>query len=692
LELRVTAGKATGYSAVVDNVTGDGFTVQPQRITPGTWADLSLNGVSRGPGRFNTFFRTDARLVNPDAFARTVTVSGVSLLAGGQPFPATATITVPARAVREVTDVLQTLLHAPDGTNGALRFETDGPLLVLGRTSNIRADGSTFGAVQKTSPASEFLRIGRPGTFVGLIQSSATPGFRTNVGFLSGPAGAVVDLTLKDRAGATVATRPAAVSMGAFAFYQPPLSDLFPGTAIPENAALEITPTDGTVDVYTSFIDNGTGDPVISPFTLPAIILPPIFTATSPCPAMPGSGGGVPDGTNLSRVDLDTTRYPDALCNDGTPGLFYVRKGTGTGANRWILNVTGGGSCFTGTTCANRWCSIDTGFGANLMTNRYAAARGLAGNGLLSQRADNAFGNFNYVFIYYCSSDAWMGRVSDRPLVDDTGRAYTIHFQGARILEAVLTELRAGVTYRDAATDQQMSLPDLDDAEVVLFVGESAGSAGVQRNVDRVGEYLKSHNRTGNLVFRALLDAANEPSNEAFPLYESSARSGLRATAVVVSGRFDESCIAMHSADPWRCGDAAHVRENHLTTPFFLRQDLIDPNTLDDFGTETWAFGTQLFEYAQFTWDHLDAVSRIRSTAEEKGAMTMDPGLYGPHCDKHTAIRDNAAFLTDKIAQDNGLFTYHDTFRNWLVGGSPRVVLQPRPTTQPAPKSAECGD
>ncbi|MBL8115349.1 MAG: hypothetical protein JNK60_20875, partial [Acidobacteria bacterium] len=110
LELRVTVGKATGYSAVVDNVTGDGFTVQPQRITPGTWADLSLNGVSRGPGRFNTFFRTDARLVNPDAVPRTVTVSGVSLLAGGQPFPATATITVPARAVREVTDVLQTLL------------------------------------------------------------------------------------------------------------------------------------------------------------------------------------------------------------------------------------------------------------------------------------------------------------------------------------------------------------------------------------------------------------------------------------------------------------------------------------------------------------------------------------------------------------------------------------------------------
>ena len=97
LELRVTAGKATGYSAVVDNVTGDGFAVQPQRITPGTWADLSLNGVSRGPGRFNTFFRTDARLVNPDGVPRTVTVSGGTMSSLGAPWTHTGPTNVTAK-------------------------------------------------------------------------------------------------------------------------------------------------------------------------------------------------------------------------------------------------------------------------------------------------------------------------------------------------------------------------------------------------------------------------------------------------------------------------------------------------------------------------------------------------------------------------------------------------------------------
>ncbi|MCL4809275.1 MAG: hypothetical protein KJ062_16035, partial [Thermoanaerobaculia bacterium] len=243
LELRVTAGKATGYAAVVDNVTGDGFTVSPSRIVPGRWADLFLNGASRGAGRFGTFYRTDARIVNPGDVPRTVTVSGVSLVAGGQGLSASATIQVPARGVREIVDVLGALLLAPEGTSGSLRFETDGPLLVLGRTSNVRPDGATFGAVQRTSEAAAFLGPGFTGSFVGLLQGSAVPGFRTNVGFLAGHAGALLDLTLRDRAGTAVATRPGAVSLGSRAFWQPPLSDLVPGTTIPEQATLEVSPT-----------------------------------------------------------------------------------------------------------------------------------------------------------------------------------------------------------------------------------------------------------------------------------------------------------------------------------------------------------------------------------------------------------------------------------------------------------------
>jgi len=691
LELRVTAGKATGYAAVVDNVTGDGFTVAPRRITLGRWTDVFLNGASRGEGRFETFYRTDVRLVNPEGTPRTVTVSGVSLVAGGQGFPASATVQVPARAVREIVDVLGTLLLAPDGTSGSLRFETDGPLLVLGRTSNVRPDGATFGALQRTSEADEFLRFGRSGTFVGLLQSATAPGYRTNVGFLAGHAGALVDLTLRDRAGTVVATRPGALSLGSRAFWQPPLSDLFPGTTVPEQATLEVTPTEGTVDVYASFIDNGTGDPVIYPFAEPAFTLPANFSETSPCAPNPGAAGLVNPGTVLSRVDVDLARYPDAVCNDGTPGVFYVRRGTGAGLNRWIVFLEGGGSCSSADACAKRWCSIETNFGAAKMSNRWAPAGGVAGGGILSTREDSAFRDFSKVWVYYCSSDVWSGRSGNRPLVDSTGRVYTIHMQGARILDAVVSELRSGITYTDAGTGAAVTLPSLDDAEAVLFVGESGGSAGVQRNADRLGPLLERTNRNpGGLFYRALGDAANTPSNEALPTYEEDMRAAFRSSAALYSGRVDESCLESHPADTWRCGDPVHVREHHLTTPIFFRQDLLDPNTLDNLGTPEWDFGTQVFEFGQFTWDHLDRVSRARTTAEEKDAMTVDPGVYGPHCDEHTALRNNGKFFDDKVAFGGALLSYHDTFRNWLLGNGPTVVLEPRPTGDPVPGSAVC--
>jgi hypothetical protein len=690
LELRVTAGKATGYSAVVDNVTGDGFAVQPERITPGSWADVFLDGASRGAGRFETFFRTDVRLVNPDPVARRVTVSGVSLVVDGALLPASVTIDVPARAVLEASDILQ-MLGAPEGTSGSLRFETDGPLLVLGRTSNVRSDGATFGALQKTLEPAQYLSKGRVGVFIGLTQSSAAPGFRTNIGFLSGPAGAIVDLTLRDRAGTVVTTRAGAVVLGAYAFFQPSLADLFPGTSIPENATLEVMPADGTVDVYASVIDNGTGDPVIYTFKLPAASLPGNVADTSPCAPKEGVAGGINPGTNLSRVEIDTNRYPEAVCNDGSPGLFYVRKGTGASANRWLIFLEGGGSCMEGTGCAKRWCSIDTNFGADKMSTRFFTAKGIGGGGILATRDDSVFTDFNKVWVYYCSSDAWVGRYGERPLVDETGRTYTIHFQGGRILDAVLTELRSGVTFRDAGSDQQVTLPSLDDAEAILFAGESAGSAGVQRNADRLEPYFRRTNRNpGRLVYRALGDAANEPSNESFSLYETSKRSAMRGFGVVLAARFDESCLARHRDDSWRCADAAHVRENHITTPLFVRQDLIDPNTIDEFGTPEWPFGIQLHQYAQATWDHLDAISRVRMTGEEKSAIAIDPGVYGPHCDNHTAARDNGKFFQDRIAKGDSLFSFHDTLRNWLISTGPSVVLQARPTEEPAPKSAVC--
>src|SRR6185437_7818367 len=52
---------------------------------------------------------------------------------------------------------------------------------------------------------------------------------------------------------------------------------------------------------------------------------------------------------------LDTTKYPTALCNDGTPGAYAIRRGFGAAANRWVIWLHGSGACVDQTTCAPRY-------------------------------------------------------------------------------------------------------------------------------------------------------------------------------------------------------------------------------------------------------------------------------------------------------------------------------------------------
>merc|ERR1719162_843072 len=44
----------------------------------------------------------------------------------------------------------------------------------------------------------------------------------------------------------------------------------------------------------------------------------------------------------------------NARCLDGTPALYYHRKGTGSGANKWFLSQQGGGWCYTEASCVSR--------------------------------------------------------------------------------------------------------------------------------------------------------------------------------------------------------------------------------------------------------------------------------------------------------------------------------------------------
>jgi hypothetical protein len=236
------------------------------------------------------------------------------------PAPLTRTFTVPAGKIRDVVDVLDSLLGLPVGSAGALRFTSDASVAILCRTSNVDPAGvkpGTFGAQQKPTSLLSFLMSADAGAVVTGIRQNGT--FRTNIGFAAGEDGAAYSMTLKSTSGATVATTTG--SLGPFGWTQPNIADVFPGTTVPEDATLLVPVTSGSVDVFDSSIDNASGDPVVTPIMM--------LSAEIPSSATIGPAGGSirsNDGALTLRIPAGALSAPVAIAlalapNDAPGGV-----------------------------------------------------------------------------------------------------------------------------------------------------------------------------------------------------------------------------------------------------------------------------------------------------------------------------------------------------------------------------------
>jgi hypothetical protein len=304
-QISVTRGHAAGYAVGVDNVTGDTSLYALEALPAGV-QDVVVSGVARLNGRNNTFFRTDARFYNQTPTDATVTVRFHSVGAAN-PTPQTATINVPAGRIIEVVDVLASILNAPVGSGGALRFTADQPIAILSRTSNVDPQGAqpgTFGAQQHPVPLASYLSSADAGAVVTAIRQDTA--FRTNIGFAAGADGAAYNLALKDSQGSVSAVTTGA--LGAFGWAQPSIADLFPGTTIPADATLLVQVTQGTVDVYDASLDNASGDLVVTPIA-------PVPAALPTSASIGPSGGSIQsaDGRLTLKVPAGALAAPTTL-------------------------------------------------------------------------------------------------------------------------------------------------------------------------------------------------------------------------------------------------------------------------------------------------------------------------------------------------------------------------------------------
>lgn len=403
-----------------------------------------------------------------------------------------------------------------------------------------------------------------------------------------------------------------------------------------------------------------------------------------------GDAGGLGAGTDLQRQIVDTRRFPEAVCNDGTPAVFYfARYSKDEDRDKWVIFLQGGGGCASAQACANRWCSVDTNYGMDKMSTSLSKPS-IRGNGFLDPRPENRFATWNRVLVYYCSSDTWSGTSTKTVQATGGGKTveFNIDFKGSRIVDAVMETLRYANLGRNRAVrigaQQQNGLPDLDHATHVLFAGSSAGGRGAIDNADRVNAKLRAANP--NLVFRVVIDAIFEVDRQnldwtkttycaADPAgcsYELAMQQSHQIDTDFFQAVGDESCLTWHASHApgteWRCADGFHEVTNHVTTPMFIHMDEQDSNIGADF-VET-GFGTAS-DFGAGIERQLRALSTLNSTAEEKGTLAT-PGAFGPQCTDHESFTDDAATYEVRLAG----VTYHDTVWNWWSGAQPQSAIR----------------
>jgi hypothetical protein len=245
-------------------------------------------------------------------------------------------------------------------------------------------------------------------------------------------------------------------------------------------------------------------------------------------------------------------------------------------------------------------------------------------------------------------------------------------------VRAVIDRLTAGPVTSDGG---EVTLPSMADADTIVFSGSSAGARGAQNNADWVASQVPG----AEVV--AWFDASSPPTYEDMgeygPLVEEFDRD-VRWPQYYEGAWgmwLDESCQALHTEeDRWLCGNSDHLVQHHITTPFFVRQDIRDPVT----GGRYLDYGAPLTLLAEVWATSMDRIHEAPEEGEEGDAMTVAPGVYSPNCGQHVGLNDTAWFTEALVQDDDSAETWYShrgAFLAWYLGGTVEV-LDGEPSTR----------
>ena len=164
-----------------------------------------------------------------------------------------------------------------------------------------------------------------------------------------------------------------------------------------------------------------------------ALLLGGVYMITKISPVSPigVAEASVAPSQVLNKYEVKNAVERQAVCNDGSPAVYYFREGRDENADKWVIYKETGGSCSDEASCAARLQKEPH----RVSSKNYPPV--IAQKGMLSHSPETnpEYWNYNHVYIKYCSSDNW---------AEDTTRVINgqeIPFRGLRILPAVFEDL-----------------------------------------------------------------------------------------------------------------------------------------------------------------------------------------------------------------------------------------------------------
>lgn len=365
------------------------------------------------------------------------------------------------------------------------------------------------------------------------------------------------------------------------------------------------------------------------------------------------------DNTGTGSLHILTLDNATARCNDGSPPVAHLRTATHPDhQDDWIITLEGGGECDSHEKCLERWCGTRF-YDVTKMNSRYAKTQ-IRGQGIHSSTMGE-FQGWNHVRLYYCSSDMWTGTHADSVLDGDP--PFSLHFEGARILDAFLDALDNGVQ----SDDETEQLDSLSNADILVFGGTSGGAWGAMQQLDMVAERYPNAHVVGMSDAILYADVDGFAPEVTALLHERLAVQFELGLGQVWQSRLDASCLTdlANTAEPWRCADQYALHRDHISTSYAVNRDLGDPTGASHYVEA----GATLIEYADV------------STLGERALLEARPDISvrGPACRYHSGLFSNEWFHQGTVQDSvSGQITHmHDSLLSVIQGAPISAIDTP---------------